>query len=74
MRHVYDLGESLCFVASDRVSAFDHNMPNGIPGKGALLTQVSVFWFNFLKDIMPHHLITANVDEFRINARPIKRF
>lgn len=72
VRHVYDLGESLCFVASDRVSAFDHNMPNGIPGKGALLTQVSVFWFNFLKDIISHHLITANLDEFPAQCMPYK--
>lgn len=72
VRHVYDLGETLCFVASDRVSAFDHNMPNGIPGKGALLTQVSVFWFDFLNDIMPHHLITADVNEFPDQCKPYK--
>ena len=72
VRHVYDLGDTLCFVASDRVSAFDYNMPNGIPGKGALLTKVSVFWFNYLSTIMPHHLITADVENFPEVCQPYK--
>ena len=64
VRDIYDLGDSLLFVASDRISAFDVVMPNGIPGKGRVLTQMSLFWFDFLKDITDNHLITANVDEF----------
>ena len=64
VRDIYDLGENLLFIASDRISAFDVVMPNGIPGKGRVLTQMSLFWFDFLKDIVPTHLVTANVDEY----------
>jgi phosphoribosylaminoimidazole-succinocarboxamide synthase len=64
VRDIYDLGESLLFVASDRISAFDVVMPNGIPGKGKVLTQTSLFWFDFLKPIVKSHLLTANVDEY----------
>ncbi len=64
VRDIYDLGDKLLFVASDRVSAFDVVLPNGIAEKGKLLTQISVFWFGFLKDIMPTHFITADIKEF----------
>jgi len=64
VRDVYDLGDSLLFVASDRLSVFDVVMPNGIPGKGRVLTQTSLFWFDFLKDVVANHFVTANVDEF----------
>lgn len=64
VRDIYDLGESLLFIASDRISAFDVVMPNGIPGKGRVLTQTSLFWFDFLKDVVDNHLITANIDEY----------
>jgi phosphoribosylaminoimidazole-succinocarboxamide synthase len=64
VRDVYDLGDSLLFVTSDRISAFDVVMPNGIPGKGEILTAMSLFWFKFLADVVPNHLITANVDEY----------
>jgi phosphoribosylaminoimidazole-succinocarboxamide synthase len=64
VRDIYDLGDSLLFVASDRISAFDVVMPNGIPGKGQVLTAMSLFWFEFLKDTIDNHLITANVDEY----------
>ena len=60
VRDVYDLGDSLLFVATDRLSAFDVVMPDGIPGKGKVLTQISLFWFDLMKDI-PNHLITADV-------------
>jgi len=60
VRDVYDLGDALLFVATDRLSAFDVVMPNGIPRKGEVLTKVSLFWFEFLKGI-PNHLITADV-------------
>lgn len=60
VRDIYDLGDSLLFVASDRISAFDVIMPNGIPKKGKLLTQVSLFWFEFM-DWIPNHLITADM-------------
>jgi phosphoribosylaminoimidazole-succinocarboxamide synthase len=64
VRDVYDLGDRLLFVTSDRLSAFDVVMPNGIPGKGEILTAMSLFWFKFLSDVVPNHLITANVNEY----------
>lgn len=64
VRDIYDLGDSLLFVATDRISAFDVVMPNGIPGKGQVLTQMSLFWFDFLKDIVASHLITADVGKY----------
>lgn len=64
VRDVYDLDDRLLIVATDRVSAFDVVMPNGIPGRGVLLTKISVFWFDFLKDVIGSHLIAAEVDEF----------
>lgn len=69
VRDIYDLGETLLFIASDRISAFDVVMPNGIPGKGKVLTQTSLFWFDFLKDVVANHLVTANVDEYPVNLR-----
>jgi len=63
VRDIYDLGDSLLFVATDRISAFDCVMPNGIPNKGKILTALSLFWFNML-DWLPNHLITANVEEY----------
>ncbi len=60
VRDVYDLGDSLLFVATDRLSAFDVVMPNGIPQKGEVLTQISKFWFDLMSDI-PNHLITCDV-------------
>lgn len=60
VRDIYDLGDSLLFIATDRISAFDVVMPNGIPNKGRVLTQISLFWFDLMKDI-PNHLITADV-------------
>ncbi len=64
VRDIYDLGDSLLFIASDRISAFDVVLPNGIPNKGKVLTAMSLFWFDFFKDIVDSHLITANVDEY----------
>ncbi|MCX6827389.1 MAG: phosphoribosylaminoimidazolesuccinocarboxamide synthase [candidate division Zixibacteria bacterium] len=67
VRDIYDLGDRLLIIATDRVSAFDCVLPNGIPGKGKVLTSMSLFWFNHLKDIIDSHLITAEVDEFPNN-------
>ena len=64
VRDVYDLDDRLLIVATDRVSAFDVVLPNGIPGRGKELVSVSVFWFDFLKDVIGNHLVTAEVDEF----------
>lgn len=58
VRDIFDLGESLLFVASDRISAFDCVMPNGIPRKGEVLTQISYFWFGQTENFQPHHLLS----------------
>ena len=63
VRDVYDLGEALLFVASDRISAFDVVMPNGIPDKGKVLTQISVFWFEYTKDLIDNHIIATDIDD-----------
>ncbi len=62
VRDLYDLGDHLLIVTTDRVSAFDVILPNAIPGKGAVLTAMSQFWFDLLSDIVPHHLVTTDVD------------
>ena len=64
VRDVYDLGDKLLIVATDRISAFDVVLPNGIPGKGKTLTQMSLFWFDLVKGVAESHLITAKVDEY----------
>ncbi len=65
VRDVYRLGDNhLLFVATDRISAFDYVLATGIPQKGRVLTQVSLFWFDFLKDIVPNHMVTADVDQY----------
>lgn len=72
VRDVYDLGPHLLIVATDRISAFDVVLPTGIPGKGVVLTQLSLFWFDLLKDVVPNHVVSSDVstyghglDEFR---------
>ena len=65
VRDVYDVdAKHLLFVATDRISAFDYVLATGIPNKGRVLTQMSMFWFDFLKDVVPNHLATANVQEY----------
>lgn len=71
VRDVYDMGDTLLIVATDRISAFDCVMPNGIPGKGKILTEMSLFWFGYVKDIVPNHLITASVDEY---PEPLRKY
>ena len=66
VRDVFDLGDQLLLVASDRISAFDWVMPNGIPDKGRILTQLSAFWFELLG--VPHHLLSQDVDSLRLPA------
>lgn len=72
VRDIYDLGDKLLLVASDRISAFDVILPTLIPDKGKILTKLSEFWFAVMKDIIPHHLITTNVDEFPSACHPHK--
>ncbi len=64
VRDIYDLGDKLLIVATDRISAFDVVMANGIPCKGIILTQISKFWFDFLSPDVEHHMISDNVDVF----------
>lgn len=64
VRDLYAVDEALLLVATDRISAFDHVLATGIPDKGKVLTQISLFWFDLLKELVPNHLITANVSEF----------
>jgi phosphoribosylaminoimidazole-succinocarboxamide synthase len=70
VRDIYDLGDKLLLVASDRISAFDVILPTLIPDKGKILTALSVYWFGVMQDIIPHHLITVNVDEFPAPCQP----
>jgi phosphoribosylaminoimidazole-succinocarboxamide synthase len=70
VRDVYNVDDaSLLFVATDRISAFDYVLATGIPQKGRVLTQISLFWFDFLSDIVPNHLITADVDRYPQNLQ-----
>jgi phosphoribosylaminoimidazole-succinocarboxamide synthase len=64
VRDVYSVDGKLLIVATDRISAFDYILGTGIPDKGNVLTQLSIFWFDFLRDLVPNHLLTANVDEY----------
>ena len=72
VRDVYDLGDRLLIVATDRISAFDCILPNGIPGKGRVLTQMSIFWFEMMQDLVTTHFITANVDEYPQELRQFR--
>src|SRR5246500_4355596 len=71
VREVFDLGETLLFVVTDRISAFDVILPDPIPYKGAVLNQVSAFWFNRFDDIR-NHFVTANFDEFPKELQPFR--
>ena len=64
VRDIFDLEDNLLLVASDRVSAFDVVLPTGIPEKGKILTQISLFWFKQMEDIIPNHLVSADVRDF----------
>src|SRR5213595_3338491 len=71
VRDVYDLTDSLLIVATDRISAFDVVMPNGIPDKGRILTALSVFWFEKFEAQFAHHLITADVNAYPAPLRDL---
>ena len=70
VRDIYDLGDKLLLVASDRISAFDVILPTLIPDKGKILTAMSVYWFEMIKDIIPNHVITTEADQFPAPCRP----
>jgi phosphoribosylaminoimidazole-succinocarboxamide synthase len=69
VRDVYSIEDRLLIVATDRISAFDYILPTGIPDKGEVLTQLSVFWFEFLREVVPSHFLTAKVEEYPAAAR-----
>jgi phosphoribosylaminoimidazole-succinocarboxamide synthase len=70
VRDLYAVDGDLLLVATDRISAFDHVLASGIPDKGKVLTQMSLFWFDLLKDVIPNHLITADVNEYPASLKP----
>jgi phosphoribosylaminoimidazole-succinocarboxamide synthase len=70
VRDLYAVGDDLLMVATDRISAFDHVLATGIPGKGKILTQISLFWFDLLHDIVPNHLIATEVKDFPAELHP----
>ena len=72
VRDIYDLGDSLLLVATDRISAFDVVMAEPIPDKGRILTQLSAFWFRRLADLTPNHLVSLRVEEFPPACRPFQ--
>ena len=69
VRDIYDLGDELLIVATDRISAFDWINPVGIPDKGKILTQMSLFWFEMMGDLVANHLITADINHFPAEFR-----
>lgn len=72
VRDVYDLGDRLLVVSTDRISCFDVILPNGIPNKGKILTGLSCFWFDFIKDVTTHHLITVDVSNYPAQLQKYK--
>lgn len=67
VRDIYDLGDYLLLIVTDRISAFDVVLPNGIPGKGKVLTQISIYWFRQMEDIIKNHIVTTKVENFPEN-------
>ncbi len=70
VRDIYDLGEHLLIVACDRISAYDHNLQPAIPGKGKILNQLTNFWFEQLKEVVPHHLVAVEPEDFPAFLKP----
>jgi phosphoribosylaminoimidazole-succinocarboxamide synthase len=70
VRDLYAVDDALLLVATDRISAFDHVLGSPIPGKGKVLTQISLFWFELLRDVVPNHLISADVKNFPAALQP----
>ena len=70
VRDIYDLGDKLLIVATDRLSAFDVVLPDPIPEKGKILTQISLFWFDLVKPLVPNHLLSSDVNDFPDICRP----
>ena len=73
VRDIYDLDDRLLIVATDRISAFDVVMPNPIPDKGRILTQLSKFWFDLTKEIVPNHIISTEVEDYPKDCQPYRK-
>ena len=69
VRDIYDLGPNLLMIATDRISAFDVIMPDPIPDKGKILTQISLFWYQVMKDLVPNHLVTSDFEDYPPECR-----
>ena len=74
VRDIYQIGGNLLIIATDRISAFDVVMPNGIPDKGKILTALSNFWFDFTKDIIKNHVITTDIDSIVSRDERLKKY
>jgi phosphoribosylaminoimidazole-succinocarboxamide synthase len=72
VRDIYDTGDNLLFVATDRISAFDCILGSGIPCKGRVLTQISLFWFDYLRGLVPSHIVTGDIGQFPGALRPFR--
>jgi phosphoribosylaminoimidazole-succinocarboxamide synthase len=72
VRDIYDLGNQLLIVVTDRLSAFDVVLPTGIPNKGKVLNQMSAFWFDFFKDLVPNHVVSTRVEDFPAEVRKFR--
>ena len=70
VRDIYDLGDKLLFVVTDRISAFDVILPNGIPFKGKVLNQISNFWFDFTKNIVKNHVVATDIKDYPAECKP----
>src|ERR1700688_4907571 len=72
VRDVYEAGDFLIIVATDRLSAFDYVLPTPIPDKGRVLTQLTIFWLDLLRDIVPNHFVSAKVDDYPPQFHPFR--
>ena len=70
VRDVYDLGEHLLMIATDRISAFDVVMPNPVPDKGIILTQISLFWFDIMQPLIQNHVVASDVKDYPEDCQP----
>ena len=70
VRDIYDLGDTLLMVMSDRISAFDVIMPNPVPGKGRVLTQISLFWFKAMQPLIENHLVASDIADYPAECQP----
>jgi phosphoribosylaminoimidazole-succinocarboxamide synthase len=72
VRDIYDAGDFLVIVATDRLSAFDYVLPSPIPDKGRVLTQLTIFWLDLLRDVVPNHFVSAHVDDYPASFHPYR--